>query len=145
MTSRPPGDKPLSEPMMVSLQTRVCVTWPQWVKLMPHGMDQFLRHISSNEKLLLIWVGNLFIIWHIETETKCLTFRRRHFQTNFYFNENVCISIKISLKFVPKCPINNIPALVQIMATNHYLDQCCLVYRRIYASLGLNELTKFCW
>ena len=33
-----------------------------------------------------------------------------------FLNENVCISIKISLKFVPKGPINNIPALVQIMA-----------------------------
>ena len=33
-----------------------------------------------------------------------------------FFNENVWISIKISLKFVPKGPINNIPALVQIMA-----------------------------
>ena len=33
-----------------------------------------------------------------------------------FFNENVWISIKISLKFVPKDPINNIPALVQIMA-----------------------------
>ena len=32
-----------------------------------------------------------------------------------FFNENVWISIKISLKFVPKGPINNIPALVQIM------------------------------
>ena len=31
-------------------------------------------------------------------------------------HENVQISIKISLKFVPKSPINNIPALVQIMA-----------------------------
>ena len=31
-------------------------------------------------------------------------------------NENVWIPIKISLKFVPKCPINNIPAMVQIMA-----------------------------
>ena len=31
-------------------------------------------------------------------------------------NENVSISIMISLKFVPKDPINNIPALVQIMA-----------------------------
>ena len=31
-------------------------------------------------------------------------------------NENVRISIKISQKFVPKCPINNITALVQIMA-----------------------------
>ena len=33
-----------------------------------------------------------------------------------FFNENVWISIKISLRFVPKGPINNIPALVQIMA-----------------------------
>ena len=33
-----------------------------------------------------------------------------------FLNENVWIPIAISLKFVPKVPINNIPALVQIMA-----------------------------
>ena len=33
-----------------------------------------------------------------------------------FLNENISISIKISLKFVPNGPINNIPALVQIMA-----------------------------
>ena len=33
-----------------------------------------------------------------------------------FLNENVSISIQISLKFVPKGPNNNIPALVQIMA-----------------------------
>ena len=33
-----------------------------------------------------------------------------------FLNENVWIPIKISLKFVPLGPINNIPALVQIMA-----------------------------
>ena len=33
-----------------------------------------------------------------------------------FLNENARISIKISLKFVPKGPINNNPALVQIMA-----------------------------
>ena len=33
-----------------------------------------------------------------------------------FLNENVWIPIKISLKFVPEGPINNIPALVQIMA-----------------------------
>ena len=44
----------------------------------------------------------------------------RHFPDNIYkcifLNENVWISIKISLKFDPKGPNNNIPALVQIMA-----------------------------
>ena len=33
-----------------------------------------------------------------------------------FLNENVWISIKISLKFAPRRPINNIPALVQIIA-----------------------------
>ena len=32
-----------------------------------------------------------------------------------FLNENVLISYKISLKFLPKGPINKIPALVQIM------------------------------
>ena len=44
----------------------------------------------------------------------------RHFPDDIFkcifLNENVWISIKISLKLVPKGPINNIPALVQIMA-----------------------------
>ena len=45
---------------------------------------------------------------------------RRHFADDVFkcnfLNENVWISIEISLKFVPKGPINNIPALVRIMA-----------------------------
>ena len=51
----------------------------------------------------------------IEAETKWPPFSRRHFKCIFV-NENVRISIKISLKFVSKDLINDIPALVQIMA-----------------------------
>ena len=44
----------------------------------------------------------------------------RHFADDIFkhifLNENVWISINISLKFIPKGPIDNIPALVQIMA-----------------------------
>ena len=40
-----------------------------------------------------------------------------------FLNENVWISIKISLKFVPNGPINNIPALVQIMAWHRSGDK----------------------
>ena len=36
-----------------------------------------------------------------------------------FLTENVWISLNISLKFVPKVRINNIPALVQIMAWRH--------------------------
>ena len=52
---------------------------------------------------------------HIEAETKWTPFRRRLLKCIF-LNENVWIPIKISLKFVPMGPINNIPALVQKMA-----------------------------
>ena len=43
----------------------------------------------------------------------------RHFADNVlkcnFLNENVWIPVEISLKFIPKSLINNIPALVQIM------------------------------
>ena len=75
----------------------------------------------------------------------------RHFADDIFkcifFNENARISITISLNFVPKGPINNIPVLVQIMAwrqpgASHYLNRRWLVSWRIYASLGLNELNS---
>ena len=44
----------------------------------------------------------------------------RHFADDtlkhIFFNENVKILLKVSLKLVPRGPINNIPSLVQIMA-----------------------------
>ena len=40
-----------------------------------------------------------------------------------HFLELKWISIEISLKFVPKDPINNIPALVQIMAWRRLGDK----------------------
>ena len=72
----------------------------------------------------------------------------RHFPDDIFkwifLNENVWISINISSKCVSRGPINNIPTLVQWLgadqATSRYLNQWWLEYRRIYASLGLNEL-----
>ena len=43
----------------------------------------------------------------------------RHFQTTFFkwtfLNESVWISINISLRFVPRSPINNIPTLIHVL------------------------------
>ena len=51
----------------------------------------------------------------------------RHFPDDIFkrifLNENAWILLKISLKFVPKGPINNIPALVQIMAWRRLGDK----------------------
>ena len=40
-----------------------------------------------------------------------------------FLNENIWIPIKISLKFVPKGPMNNIPEFVQIMAWHRTGDK----------------------
>ena len=85
--------------------------------------------------------------WHIEaTETN-----GRHFPDDIFnwifLVEIVWISIKISLNFVSRGKINNIPALVQMMAWRRPRDKplsepimVSLVYWHIYAPLGLNEL-----
>ena len=122
--------------------------------------ETFRDIFQSKSKWIQIFLvkkafGN--IVWEmsaISFQPLCINTLRprqngRHFADDtfqyIFLNENFG---KNSLKFVPKGPINNIPALVQIMAwcdqaTSHYLNQWWLDYRRIYASLGLNELRSF--
>ena len=54
---------------------------------------------------------------------------------HIFLNQNVWISLKISLKFVPKFQINNIPANGLARPVDKPLSE------PIYASLGLNELS----
>ena len=55
-----------------------------------------------------------------------------HFADDIFLNENVWISLNISMKFVQWLGANQ--------ATSHYLNQRWLFYWCIYASLGLNNL-----
>ena len=80
----------------------------------------FLWSIQSG----LQWYSNKYVslhnthmvhTYHIEANTNGHHFADDIFKCIF-LNENVWNQIKISLKFVPKGPINNVPAMVQIMA-----------------------------
>ena len=57
MAWRWPGDKPLSEPMMVSLLTHICVARPQWVKSYLTGRKQFLSMQGHNSDIKSIGYG----------------------------------------------------------------------------------------
>ena len=63
-----------------------------------------------------------------------------------FVNEKFCILIKDSLKFVPKGPINNNTALIQVVAWRRTggkplpWTNAHPVHRRIYAALGGDEL-----
>ena len=73
-------------------------------------VDRHVLNESSFHRILLI----------LEINTLRPGRNGRHFADDtfkpIFLNENIGISIKISLQFVPKFQINNIPALVQIMA-----------------------------
>ena len=56
MAWRRSGDKPLSEPMMISLQTHICVTGPQWVNsLASEKFDWNFKEVII--KLILVLGG----------------------------------------------------------------------------------------
>ena len=51
MAWRWPGDKPLSEPMVVRLLTQICVTRPQWVKCLNN-----MSIVPCPQKWILAWL-----------------------------------------------------------------------------------------
>ena len=58
MTSCQTGDKPLSEPMMLSLLTHICLTRPQWVKLAEYGFASLI--IISLTFMAFIYNTNVY-------------------------------------------------------------------------------------
>ena len=57
MTWRCPGDKPLSEPIMIRLWTHICVTWPQRVKFRCHRFSCVTHKSSLNICFsIIIWL-----------------------------------------------------------------------------------------
>ena len=98
------------------LKSIKCILYVLCHALSWFGTGQF--HLYSFGLLHCHWSNNIIAqtplkqpkrIW-----AKWPTFEGDLFKSNF-LNENIWISINISLKFVPKGPINNMPALVQIM------------------------------
>ena len=83
-----------------------------------HYLTYAIEMKRKSTKKYLHWNRKLLVSWefkHIEAETRWQPFPDDIFKSIF-FNENVQVLINISLTFVPKAPINNILALVQIMA-----------------------------
>ena len=81
----------------------------------------FYTHISTKYHwLTLLWKTLLLSFNTLKPRQNGCHFSEDIFEC-IILNENVWISTRISLKFVPKSPIDNIPALVQIRAW-HWQD-----------------------
>ena len=78
--------------------------------------------------LATLWLNSMWLPCNMHN-IKTLRLRQNghHFADDImryiFFNENVWILIKISMKFVPECSVTNIPALVQIMVWHRLGDK----------------------
>ena len=94
---------------------------PLHILVQDHVIEKWIL-IEKKCKFTLQQLGVLVVLIYCRKRINTLRPRQngRHFTDDtfkcIFLNENIRISIKISLKFVSKGPINSIPALVQIMA-----------------------------
>ena len=140
-----PGDKPLSEPTVVTLLTHICVTRPQWVKW------QLCRHKLIVD--LLLFKGacyHLHTTLHIggyDSDGLLVVYKLRPTKMATSLNSFSCMKLFV-------CWIEfhwNLPRGVQLTIVRHYCRQCFgtekrqniiwtddgLVYWRINASLWM--------
>ena len=100
---------------------------PVWVRLLgrsqlsnPSNLPCLFKKIHLNMLPANLFSHNCHLFRSHSVDTLKPRQNGRHFQDvifkYIFLNQNVRIPINISLKFIPKGPINNIPALVQIMA-----------------------------
>ena len=83
-----------------------------------HNTCLWNKTIQATHKISLQWTNNASDLHSPLTHwgrDKMDAISQTPFFKCIFLNENVWILIKISLKFVPKGRINNIPSLVQIM------------------------------
>ena len=95
MAWRRPGDKPLSEPMMVRLPTHICVTRPQWVK---HTMTQF-RDLSRSCYKTLYRILKRHIENHLSEDLRMFSYQ----YTKLYH---------MNITTEPVCYINDVPSIL---------------------------------
>ena len=90
--------------------------------MMKFGMNKYIPEITIESLCQCNYLSMQWIVKRVPMISNTLRPRQdgRYFADDvskcIFLNENVWISLKIPFEFVPKGPINNIPALVQIMA-----------------------------
>ena len=123
-----PAQRPVTRSFDVFFDVRLIKrlskhSWGWWFETLSHPLWRY-RNAAAE---VVVCCCYTVVVMTVKQMTTVIIFNilrsrqnGRHFADDIFkcifVNENVWIPIKMSLKFVPKGPINNIPALVQIMA-----------------------------
>ena len=136
--------------MQLYFNTNDLIVFPVWILV-----------VIFENYIYILWIKYAFLCWawycvflwqrgvrRLSNSHNCIWIAVTHwgrdkmaaiFPTTFS-NANIWISIKLSLTFLPKGPINNIPVLIQMMAWHRPgdkpLSEAIMVWC-IYVSLGL--------
>ena len=97
MAWRRPGDKPLSEPMMVSSLTHICVTRPQWVNVVPSEQRHY--HIWTDS----IGLRNVHVICPITFQLLCSALAMLHAITVYKTVFRVCGVLVLNITILFLC------------------------------------------
>ena len=104
------------------------------INLAPVLTSRWVKQLSIN---LSLFVARQKSLTHLPLEKNGRRFADDIFECIF-MTEKLCILIRISLKFVPKCLIDNIPASVQVMAWRLTRD------KPLYEPMMTQFLTHIC-
>ena len=98
-----PGDKPLSEPMMVRLPIHIYATRPWWIEGDPEGNCTCLTHWGLNKMADVLLRRQVRIYVLMNTNDYLVISWTFLNQTEWHFNQH-CMLIKMSLSLVQKSP-----------------------------------------
>ena len=126
-----PGDRPLSEPMMISLQPLICITGPQWVNNLPGQFEkEFFSpvHCSCTVAVAACGLGTTGIFqigFYTPDESLSYYGMARFIRPSV----RPSISCEIALIWMSLDLTDDQSTLVQVMAwccqaKSHYLSQC---------------------
>ena len=127
--------------------TGTCGLNSSWRRTMGEAYLSCILHnqyCGSGRTVIWVCKTSMHAYQRIEAEIKWPPFSRRHFQMHF-LEWKVWISIKISVKFVPEVRINNIPALVQIMAWHRTGDKPLSEPRMVILWTQICVTRPQCW
>ena len=123
----PDSTKPLPETMLNYHQAGSVACKKMWFKISLEYAQQMctytvtetstIHQVHQVTHLIKLWLNSLRPRWNsrrfVDEIFQCIFLNENEF---IFLNENVLILIKLSMKFIPKGPTNNISALDQIMA-----------------------------
>ena len=127
-----PGDKPLSEPVIVSMLTHIYGTQPEWVKQVAYATASFRENMIYLTKLFALVVSIEFSslmprqnAYHLKNKIFKAVSWLKYFAYSlpFYLHKFLMVSVLVC-KLMALCCLNNTPETKQVISKLFHATWC---------------------